>query len=134
MLNPPITGGIFVVRTIVAPNPAPPAIPSRYGSASGFLNMPWYVAPANAKDPPTRPDVTTLGNLMSQIIVFQLVGVVSNNSINGSFDKIICRVAIGGMKTEPIPAANIAITIETPKAINNRRQRCRDLLDTSVRE
>src|SRR5436190_8724164 len=42
------TGPAFDRRppmAIVAPRPAPAAAPSRYGSASGLRNTPWYDAP-----------------------------------------------------------------------------------------
>src|SRR3954454_13151228 len=45
--------------TSVAPRPAPAAEPSRYGSASGLRNTPWYVAPATARTPPTRATSST---------------------------------------------------------------------------
>ena len=45
----------------VAPSPAPPATPSRYGSQSGFRNTPWYDAPATASIPPTSAASTTRG-------------------------------------------------------------------------
>ena len=51
---------------IVAPRPAPAATPSRYGSASGFRNTPWYVAPATASIAPTRAASTTRGTRISQ--------------------------------------------------------------------
>src|SRR5262245_49221426 len=53
---------------IVAPRPAPAATPSRYGSASGFRNTPWYVAPASASIAPTRAARSTRGTRICQRI------------------------------------------------------------------
>src|SRR5262245_4013973 len=53
---------------IVAPRPAPAATPSRYGSASGFRNTPWYVAPASASIAPTSAARSTRGTRICQRI------------------------------------------------------------------
>ena len=54
---------------IAAPRAAPDEVPSTYGSASGFLTMPWKVAPATASPAPTTAAVRTRGRRRSQTIV-----------------------------------------------------------------
>lgn len=46
-----------------APIHAPPAIPSIYGSASGFLSNPWKAEPTIASDPPANIARISLGSL-----------------------------------------------------------------------
>ena len=61
---PQILIGMPSVKIIVAPSPAPEATPIKKGSASTFLNIPWYVAPETANDDPTSTANITLGNLI----------------------------------------------------------------------
>ena len=66
-----ITGPI-IIKTMVAPKAEPEAAPIRYGSARGFLNMDWNVAPDNAIEKPTIPARIILGNLIWLIITIRL--------------------------------------------------------------
>ena len=45
----------------VAPRAAPPETPSTYGSASGFLRVPWNAAPTPAKPAPATTPSRTRG-------------------------------------------------------------------------
>ena len=49
-----------------APNAAPAEAPKISGAAIGFWNTPWYVAPAVAKEDPTRHASKILDNLVAQ--------------------------------------------------------------------
>ena len=53
---------------IAAPSAAPDAVPSTYGSASGFRSSPWNVAPATASPVPTTIAVRTRGSRRSMTI------------------------------------------------------------------
>ena len=46
-----------------APSDAPDDAPMIYGSASGFLKIPWNAAPLIPNDHPARTERSTLGNL-----------------------------------------------------------------------
>ena len=64
--------GPISIKTIVAPNADPEAAPIRYGSARGFLNIDWNVAPDNAIEKPTIPASSIRGNLSWLIITVRL--------------------------------------------------------------
>jgi hypothetical protein len=56
------------IIAIVAPNAAPEDTPIIYGSAIGFLNMPWNITPEPDNAIPTMTAINILGNLISKII------------------------------------------------------------------
>src|SRR4051794_8255333 len=111
--------------TSVAPRPAPAAEPSRYGSASGLRNTPWYVAPATARTPPTRATSSTRGRRSSSRIWAWTPPSGSPTC------RPICwsRVATtrpGGSPTAPTPTANrttpTSSAAAAPRAIARRRE------------
>jgi len=55
-------------RPIVAPKEAPAETPIMYGSAIGFLNMPWKITPALARAIPTNIATKILGSLICEIM------------------------------------------------------------------
>ena len=61
------------MTAIAAPSAAPEAVPSTYGSASGFRSRPWNVAPATASPVPTTIAVRTRGSRRS-ITIASAVG------------------------------------------------------------
>jgi hypothetical protein len=69
-----------IIRPIVAPRDAPAETPIIYGSAIGFLKMPWKITPALARAIPTNMDKKILGNLIS-VIIFKLCGLIESASI-----------------------------------------------------
>ena len=119
-LNPPRKSGTPVRSTTVAPRPAPDATPTRYGSASGFLNRPWYAAPAIASAAPTIAARTTLGSRSSHRIVFH-VGFASKGSSNqGRRERTIPTTDPNGISTEPWLAAKTAVAAKTSPPIASR--------------
>ena len=118
-LKYPYVKGIPERKTMVAPSDAPEATPIKYGSAKGFLNKPWYVAPEMPRDAPTSNARTTLGNLMFHIIVCQ-ADVSSPDSLNKSnFENSIKNTEVMGICTDPTATpltAQMSITT-IPRAI-----------------
>ena len=79
--------------TIVAARFAPVATPIRYGSASGFRNTPWYVAPAIASVAPTTPASSTRGSRTSQMMFCHAGDTSSGIPTPGRCDASIRTVA-----------------------------------------
>ena len=121
-LIPSTTIGTPVRRTMVAASPAPDATPIRYGSASGFLNSPWYAAPDIASAAPTIAARTTLGTRNCHSIVSHVVGRSEGEAIQGRRDTSIFTTAMNGMSTEPCVAAKIAVRTTTQPPIASRHQ------------
>src|SRR5687767_4405137 len=71
-LTPPVLKGASSTMASAPARPAPDATPSRYGSAKGFRNTPWYAAPLKASEAPTAPASSTRGTLISQTIASTL--------------------------------------------------------------
>ena len=59
---------------MVAPRPPPAATPSRYGSASGLRNTPWYAAPPPDSMAPTSAPSTTRGSRICQTMAVSIAG------------------------------------------------------------
>ena len=86
---------------MVAPSDAPEATPIKYGSAKGFLNKPWYVAPDIPRDAPTSNARTTRGNLMFHIMVCQ-AGVSSGDSFKKfNLENRMKNTDVTGIYTDP---------------------------------
>jgi hypothetical protein len=131
-LIPTTNNGTPETNTIVAPNPAPDATPIRYGSASGFLNKPWYAAPHVAKAPPTIPANTTLGQRSCHKIVSHVDGQSASIETNGSRETSILTTSPIGIPTDPWLTANNATTTTAPEAATRRHQGYRRPTDTGM--
>jgi hypothetical protein len=58
---------VSITMPSATPKLAPDALPSKYGSANGFLNKPWAKAPANPSKAPAKQAPKVRGNRMSAI-------------------------------------------------------------------
>lgn len=93
-----------------APNVPPLEIPKIYGSASGFIKIDWNTAPVIDKPPPIIIAYIILGNLISNIILF-------NCSLE-LFVKIKLIISFIEISTEPIERHTKPATIVSIKSDN----------------
>ena len=101
-LIPPTLVGMPTVKIMVAPSPAPEATPIKQGSASTFLNIPWYVAPETANDDPTSTANITLGNLICHNMISDDSDHSEVRVKNGVLEIAIKSTVQGSIETDPI--------------------------------
>jgi hypothetical protein len=110
-----------VTNAMAAPRTAPDEIPSIYGSAMGFLNIPWNSTPQIDKPVPQRIEVRIRGSLSENIMVEYVSGrflISTYFPTKGILERIIFMLSMKPMSAEPLPAENIiAARRDTTKAI-----------------
>src|SRR6478735_7290403 len=101
---------------IAAPSAAPEAVPSTYGSASGFRSSPWNVAPATASPVPTTIAVRTRGSRRSITMASAVGAQLMPRSIPRTRLARIATVVAGARSTLPstIPATSTTPSETTP--------------------
>src|SRR5215211_4401151 len=119
-----VSAGAYAT-TIVAPRPAPAAVPSRYGSASGFRNAPWKAAPQPASMAPTRAPSTTRGSRSSKTIASSAWESLEPTWTNGRCEAVARRMAPTPMCTGPTRTPSTAAPTRNADAAASQSARGR---------
>src|SRR5215210_979040 len=110
---------------MVAPRPAPAAVPSRYGSASGLRNAPWKAAPQPASMAPTSAPSTTRGSRSSKTIASSAWDSVEPTWTSGRCEAAARRMAPTPMCTGPTSTPSTAAPTRNADAATSQSARGR---------
>lgn len=119
-LSPKIDNENPVTITVVAPKAAPEETPSTYGSAIGFLKIPWKTAPHIESAPPIRHASIILGSLILLTIIILELSIPDISIVLptiGNLEKIILNPLVNGIFAEPIVAEIIIIKTSATAAM-----------------